>query len=108
MDKKQDLLKGIVKIEKPWPPDSTIISYHDFLRYRDLIIYHQFNQTVFEQILDLALLNWTATTKVSRHSLVMTIRRYVSQQDVDVNNLIPSIKIKLFELFVLTLTGKNA
>ena len=104
MDKKQDILKAIVKIEKPWPPDSTIISYHDFLRYRDLIIYHQFNQTVFEQILALALLNWTATTKVSRHSLVMTIRRYVSQQEVDVNNLIPSIKIKLFELFVLTLT----
>jgi hypothetical protein len=104
MDKKQDLLKAIVKIEKPWPTDDKIASYQDFLRHRDLIIYHQFNQTVFEQILDLALLNWTATSKVSRHSLVMTIRRYVSQQEVDVNNLIPSIKIKLFELFVLTLT----
>ena len=104
MDKKQDLLKAIVKIEKPWPPDDKIGSYQDFLRHRDLIIYHQFNTAVFEQILDLALLNWTATTKVSRHSLVMTIRRYVSEQEVDVNNLIPSIKIKLFELFVLTLT----
>jgi hypothetical protein len=108
MDKKQDLLKAIVKIEKPWPTDDKIGSYQDFLRHRDLIIYHQFNPLVLEQILDLALLNWTATTKVSRHSLVMTIRRYVSQQEVDVNNLIPSIKIKLFELFVLTLTGKNA
>jgi hypothetical protein len=103
MDKHQDLLKAIVKIEKPWPPDDKIGSYQDFLRHRDLIIYHQFNQTVFEQILDLALLYWTATTKVSRHSLVMAIRRYVSEQEVDVNNLISSIKIKLFELFVLTL-----
>jgi hypothetical protein len=27
MDKKQDLLKAIVKIEKPWPRDAMIISY---------------------------------------------------------------------------------
>jgi hypothetical protein len=104
MDKQQDLLKAIAKIEKPWPSDGIIGSYHDFLRHRDLIIYHQFNPTVFEQILDLALLNWSSAIKVSRHSLVMTIRRYVVEQDVDTNNLIPPIKIKLFDLFVLTLT----
>ena len=103
MDKKLDLLKAIVKIEKPWPPDDEIGSYQDFLRHRDLIIYHQFNPAVLEQILDLVLLNWSSTTKASRHSLLMTIRRFVSEQEVDVNNLSPSIKIKLFDLFVLTL-----
>lgn len=104
MDKKQDLLKAIVKIEKPWPQDDKIGSYQDFLRHRDLIIYHQFNPVVLAQILDLALLNWSSTTKVSRHSLVMTIRRYVSELEFDVNRLSPSIKIKLFDLFTLTLT----
>jgi hypothetical protein len=107
MVKKQELLEAIVKIEKPWPQDNKIRSYQDFLRHRDLIIYHQFNPAVFEQILDLILLNWTSTTKVSRHSLVMAIRRYVSEQEVDVNNLSPSIKIKLFDLFVLTLTQSD-
>lgn len=104
MDKKEELQKAIVKIERPWTPDDKIGNYQDFLRHRDFIIYHQFNPAVFQQILDLALLNWTSTSKVSRHSLVMTIRRYVSEQEVDVNNLSPSIKIKLFELFALTLT----
>lgn len=103
MDKKIDLQKAIFKIEKPWPPDDKIGSYQDFLRHRDLIIYHQFNPVVLEQILDLSLLNWSSTTKVSRHSLVMTIRRYVSEQHVEVNNLSPTIKIKLFDLFALTL-----
>lgn len=107
MDKKEEIQKAIVKIEKPWPLDDKIRSYQDFLRHRDLIVYHQFNPVVFEQILDLALLNWASTTKVSRHSLVMTIRRYMSEQEVDVNNLIPSIKDKLFDLFVLTLTHSD-
>ena len=97
MDKNEELQKAIVKIEKPWPPDDKIGSYQDYLRIRDLIIYHQFNPAVFEQILDLALSNWASTTKVSRHSLVMTIRRYVSEQEVDVNILMPSIKKKLFD-----------
>jgi hypothetical protein len=107
MDKNEELQKAIVKIEKPWPPDDKIGSYQDYLRIRDLIIYHQFNPAVFEQILDLALSNWASTTKVSRHSLVMTIRRYVSEQEVDVNILMPSIKKKLFDLFTLTLTHSD-
>lgn len=103
MDKKLDLIKAIFKIEKPWPADDVIRSYQDFLKHRELIIYHQFNPVVFECLLDLALLNWASTAKVSRHSLVMTIRRYVSEQEVNVDHLNSSVKIKLFDLFAQTL-----
>jgi hypothetical protein len=103
MDKQLDLQKAIAKLEKPWPNDDFISNYSDFLKHRDLIIYHRFNPVVFEQLLDLAISHWTANQKVSRSSLVLTIRRYVSVQGADLNNLDLLGKAKVFELFKLTL-----
>jgi len=103
MDKRQDLQKAITKFEKPWPNDNLIANYLDFLHHRDLIIYHRFNPVVFEHLVDLTLFHWTASQKVSRSSLVMTIRRYASQQEADLNTLDLSVKTKVFELFKLTL-----
>ena len=103
MDKRQDLQKAITKLEKPWPNDDLISNYSDFLKHRDLIVYHRFNPVVFEHLLELAISHWTANQKVSRSSLVLTIRRYVSEQGADLNNLNLSGKAKVFELFKLTL-----
>jgi hypothetical protein len=103
MDKQLDLQKVIAKLGKPWPNDNLISNYNDFLQHRDLIIYHRFNPVVFKNLVDLTLFHWTASQKVSRSSLVMTIRRYASEQEADLNTLDLSVKIKVFELFKLTL-----
>jgi hypothetical protein len=103
MDKQLDLQKAIAKLEKPWPNDDFISNYSDFIKHRDLVIYHRFNPVVFEHLLDLAISHWTANQKVSRSSLVLTIRRYVSEQGADLNNLDLPGKAKVFELFKLTL-----
>lgn len=103
MDKQLDLQKAIAKLEKPWPNDNFISNYSDFLKHRDLIIYHRFNPVVFKHLLDLAISHWRESQKVSRLSLVLTIRRYVSVQGVDLNNLDLPGKAKVFELFKLTL-----
>jgi hypothetical protein len=103
MDKQLDLQKAIAKLGKPWPNDNLISNYNDFLQHRDLIIYHRFNPVVFKNLVDLTLFHWTASQKVSRSSLVKTIRRYASEQEADLNTLDLSVKIKVFELFKLTL-----
>ena len=103
MDKRLDLQKAMTKLEKPWPNDDLISNYSDFLKHRDLIVYHRFNPVVFEHLLELAISHWTANQKVSRSSLVLTIRRYASEQEADLNTLDLSVKTKVFELFKLTL-----
>ena len=70
------VLKEITKLENPYPPDNLIIEYRDFLKQRDYLQYYQFNPIVFKNLISLANELWLTNKRISRLSLLYTIKNY--------------------------------
>ena len=73
---KKDLQSLILEYDKPDAPDDLILTYQDFLRVRDFLIYYPFNPVVFQNLLKLTIDLWTSNKRISRLSLLQGIKRY--------------------------------
>ena len=107
MNQRTDLIKAILKLEKANVANDAIRSYADFLKHRDFIIYHQFNPVVFEGMLDVAISVWVSNGKVNRLSLLTTIKRYFTEQNIDLNSLSYDTLKKIFQLYLVILENKH-
>ncbi len=111
MDVKKKLKRiqrAIAEIDNPYPQDSFIINYKDFLKHRESLPFYKFNPNVFENLLDLSLSSWHTTERISRLSLLENIRRYSRDEESrsaylnanrKLTSLPPGVKKKLFLLF---------
>ncbi len=100
--------KAIYEIENPYPPDSFILNYQDFLNYRDSLPHFQYNPYVLENLLDLSLSSWHTTERISRLSILENIRRYTRDEEsrtayVASNKKLAGLKLmtkkKVFKIF---------
>ncbi len=109
MKKKDKRIQMVIdEIENPNPPNSFIKNYLDFLKNRDSLPFYKFNPIVLESLIDLTLHSWNTKDRISRLSLIESIRRYSRDEDsqrVYLNSnrklvTLPTIvKKKLFLLF---------
>ncbi|MCG3166481.1 MAG: hypothetical protein POELPBGB_02260 [Bacteroidia bacterium] len=100
------LKKAIAGIEHNYPPDDLLKSYKDFTRERELLPYYQYNQKVFESLVNIALDVWKGNERVNRASLIEFIKRY-GNKNPDKKNLSAKTSSQLFELFRIVLTEGN-
>jgi hypothetical protein len=103
--------KSIALIKKPVAPDNFVTSYSDFLLHRESLPFYQFNPHVLESLLDITLEKWHGTERISRMSLLETIKRYATdisyRNYYNESNLLLAatelrIRKKLFVLFRYT------
>ncbi len=100
--------RAIAEINNPYPQDSFIINYKDFLKHRGSLPFYKFNPNIFENLLDLSLSSWHTTERISRLSLLENIRRYSRDEEsrsayLNSNRKLSSLQLgvkkKLFLLF---------
>ncbi len=100
--------REIVQLEKPYPKDDLIKSYKDFLQVRDFLPFYQFNIKVLDSLVDLACTSWLSGERMSRTSLLTTIKRYLKNANIETsstfsqNKSLPlnnDVRLKLFKLF---------
>lgn len=108
---KQRLLsiqREIIQLEKPYPKDNLIKSYKDFLLVRDYLPFYQFNIKVLDSLVDLACTSWHSAERISRTSLLTTIKRYLKNEKGETGStfsrnkplaLNNDVRLKLFKLF---------
>lgn len=111
---KKQLLNQILQYEHPQAPDDLILTYKDFLKVRDFLLYYPFNQVVFENLLKLTMELWTSNQRISRLSLLQGINRYYSvfcskqtykgiSTGLTAENFPVEIKELIFDLFKMTM-----
>lgn len=114
--RKIELQRAIIELEKPYPKDDFILSYSDFLKVRDYLSYFQFNNVVFDKLVNLANDIWNTEKRISRLSLLQKIKQYLHQDtssDYYSRNIKPSFQLKvetrklLFNLFRKTFEERN-
>ncbi len=96
--------RAIIEINKPYPQDNIIICYQDFLKVRDYIHYYKFNPKVLQSLLDLTCELWESNLRISRVSLIATIKRHGFFKDDyrgrnNPNNIDLNARRKVFLLF---------
>lgn len=74
--RKIDIQRTILELEKPYPKDDLILSYSDFLTVRDYLCYYQFNPIVFSNLIHLLNNEWKAKTRINRLSMLQKIKQY--------------------------------
>ncbi len=97
--KRIELQRAITELENPMPKDNLISCYSDFLKVRAFLPYQKFNQIVFENLLKLTNEHWKSEKRISRLSLVQTIKRYGFKTDNKINLLSLEIRKQIFEVF---------
>lgn len=114
--RKIELQRTIIELEKSYPKDDLIISYSNFLKVRDYLRYYQFNPIVFDNLITLANEKWNTEKRISRISLLQKIKQYLYQdtgKDYYSKNTKPNFQLKietrklLFNLFKKTFEEKN-
>ncbi|KAA6340934.1 hypothetical protein EZS27_011239 [termite gut metagenome] len=70
------LQKATYEIEHPYPDNKCITCYKDFLRARDYLPYYQFNPTVFQSLVQLAVDSWNTPKRINRILLLDAIQKY--------------------------------
>jgi hypothetical protein len=80
--RKIELQRAILELEKSYPEDDLVLSYSDFLKTRDFLVYYQFNPAVFENLIRLTLDLWNTGRRINRLSLLLKSKQYLhaSQQ----------------------------
>ncbi len=100
--------REIIQLEKPYPKDDLIKSYKDFLQVRDFLPFYQFNINVLESLIDLACTSWHSEVRISRTSLLTTIKRYLKNANAETGSVFNrnkplqlnnDVRLKLFKLF---------
>ena len=74
--RKQLIQQSICILENNYPDDNIIEDYKDFLKYRDYIGFYKFNPKVYISIIDLTYRLWNTGNRISRSSLIQTLKRY--------------------------------
>jgi hypothetical protein len=117
--RKIELQRAIIELEKPYPKDDLILSYSDFLKVRDYLNYYQFNPIVFDNLLNLVNDKWKSEKRINRLSLLQKTKQYflITQQDITRDdysrNIKPNFQLKvetrklLFNLFRKTFEERN-
>ncbi|HTO15449.1 MAG TPA: hypothetical protein VLZ83_06745 [Edaphocola sp.] len=84
--KKIQLQRSIIELENPYPKDDLILSYSDFLKFRDYLSYYQFNPILFDNLVKLANDKWNTEQRISRLSLLLKIKQYyhITQKDTTI------------------------
>ena len=98
--------KQIFKLESFTPSDNLIDTYKDFLLHRDYIEHYVFNEKVFESIIDIATEAWNSPRRISRISLLKSLRDY-KKQYLNPNDLNSKTKRKLFKLFTICFLNQD-
>lgn len=96
---KKDLVRiqrAIAEVNNPYPQDSFLLNYRDFLKHRHSLPFYQFNPVVLENLLDLCISLWNSNERISRLSLLENIRRY--SRDDESRSLYPFANKKLAAL----------
>ncbi len=94
-----EIHRAILELENPYPADNLISDYKSFLLVRDFLHAYKFNPTVFSALVDLANTSWDSTSRVSRLSLIVAVKRY-GFSNVENANLMPlSVREQVFQLF---------
>lgn len=110
-NKKTQLQRAILEIEKAYPKDDLISSYADFLKVRDYLAYYQFNPNVFHSLIQLANESWNTEKRISRLMLLKRLKEYLQQvitRDYYDRGVKPHFDLKpetrklIFELFKKT------
>lgn len=114
--KKKELRRTIAELENPYPSDYLILSYSDFLKVREHLAYYQFNPVVFEKLAALTNNIWGTSKRISRLSLLRTMKQYLYQNasaDYYSRASKPNISLNadtrttLFQLFKKTFEDAN-
>lgn len=92
-----NIQKVIDRIKNPYPPDDLISTYKDFLRFREFIPFYQFNPKVFHAILKVTNDTWHSKKRISRLSLIDTLRKYL--QTKKDRELELESRLLIFEVF---------
>lgn len=72
---------SILKINPEFPDDDIICNYQDFLKYRAILAYYQFNMKVFDSLVDLACKLWNEEKKINKPSLLGLIAAYSTKNE---------------------------
>lgn len=100
--------KKIDQIINPYPEDTLIINYSDFLEHRDSLPHFQFNLNVLDRLLELCLVLWDSKERISRISLLEGIKRFCNSKEPrsvylesnkKIAGSIPEIRKKVFLVF---------
>jgi hypothetical protein len=114
--RKIELQRAIIELEKPYPKGDLILSYSDFLKVRDYLSYYQFNPDIFDNLINLANDIWNTEKRISRLSLLQKIKQYLhhdTTRDYYSRNTKPNFQLNvetrklLFNLFRKTFEEKN-
>ncbi len=99
--RKLSLKKAILAIENPYPKDDSILTYADFLKHREFLLYYQFNPIVLDSLILLCLDLWTSEKRIGRVSLLQNIKSYLHSKDRIIMNGVfhynakPEVKLAL-------------
>jgi hypothetical protein len=88
-----------LETENCYPNDNLITCYKDFLQIRDYLHYYQFNPNVFRSLVELTINLWETKDRISRLSLLTTIRRYAYNDSQKLLELDIQMKKAIFVLF---------
>lgn len=95
--------RAIVEINNPLPPDDFITCYKDFLKARDCFHPYKYNPNVLQALLDLACDLWDTKERISRITLLQTIKNYGFKKEkggiYNPNNIDLKARRKVFLLF---------
>ncbi len=94
--KLEDAKKALYKISNPNPSNSLINNYKDFLQVRDYLHFYQFNIVVFRKLLKLTNDLWLSSQRISRYSLVVTLKRYSKNTSESFDNKTNQMLFTLF------------
>jgi hypothetical protein len=103
-----EIQKAILEIENPYPKDDLITCYKDFLKVRNYLPYYKFNLNVFKSLINLTCKLWNSKERISRISLLESIKRYgyntiegrgFSTIEAKSSNMPFEINIRTFSLF---------
>lgn len=99
--RQKEVVRLMCEIENPFPPNSLIDNYRDFIGVRDRLHHFQFNQFVFEAIINLAIETWCSEKRINRLSLLTTIKRYGFRRSGGpaTNSYSKEVNHKLFKLY---------
>ncbi|MFA7301971.1 MAG: hypothetical protein WC069_06695 [Candidatus Shapirobacteria bacterium] len=101
-----DIQKSIAEIQNVFPSNNLISCYADFLKHREYLHFYQFNETVFNSLIDLTLNLWDTTERINRASLVEVTKRYAKKGETK-DTVTPQTATKIFELFKQIVYYKN-
>ena len=94
---KSEIRKAILEIQNPYPEDDLIMSYRDFLKYREVLHLYQYNVALLCNMVDLIDRVWNTEARISRLSLVQVTKRYSGKAE---NRELPErTREQLFDLF---------